>query len=143
MSQAKKENIVHIHYTGTLEDGTIFDSSKEREPLTFTLGGDMVIPGFDNMVMGMTVGETKTETIPAKDAYGEKRDDLILSVEKTQLPPDMKPTVGIKLQAPMQNGQVAVLIITDMTDTHVTLDGNHDLAGKDLTFEIELVKIGE
>ncbi|MBT3817629.1 MAG: peptidylprolyl isomerase [Candidatus Magasanikbacteria bacterium] len=143
MAIAKKGDVVHIHYTGTLEDESIFDSSEGRDPLKFTLDSGMVIPGFDIMVTGMKVGEKKKETIEAKNAYGEAREDLILSVEKTQLPPDMTPDVGMKLQAPMQNGHVAMLTITDMTDTHVTLDGNHDLAGKDLTFDIELVKIGE
>ncbi|MBU0661359.1 peptidylprolyl isomerase [Patescibacteria group bacterium] len=143
MSKAKKGQVVHIHYTGTLDDGTVFDSSREREPLKFTLGAGMVIPGFDIMVTDMTIGDTKKETIAAKDAYGDPREDLILSVEKEQLPPDMTPAVGMKLQAPMQNGHVAILTVTDVSDTHVTLDGNHELAGQDLTFDIELVDISE
>jgi len=141
MQKAIKGDKVRVHYTGTLDDGTVFDSSKNREPLEFTVGAGMVIPGFDNAVLELSVGESTKVHIEPKDAYGEKREDMIIHVPKTDLPPHIQAEVGVKLQAPMENGQVAVLTITEVTDTDITLDANHELAGKALNFEIELVEI--
>jgi len=143
MQNAKKGDTVRVHYTGTLDDGQQFDSSKNREPLEFTLGAGMVVPGFDAGVDGMKVGETKKIHIEAKDAYGEKRDDMMMEVEKTQLPDSIKPEVGMKLQAPMKNGQIAILTIIEVGEEKIKLDANHELAGKNLNFEIELVEIKE
>ena len=141
MSQAKSGDTVKIHYTGTLEDGTEFDSSAGREPLEFALGGGQVIPGFDSAVDGMAVGDSKTVTIPPGEAYGERHDQLVQAVPKTELPEDMKPEVGMQLQSQSPDGQVMNLMVTEVAEEKVTVDGNHPLAGQALTFAIELVEI--
>ena len=134
---AEKGNIVQVEYTGKLEDGTVFDTSVGREPLEFTVGAGQMIAGFDRAVSGMKVGQSKTVTIPATDAYGPRRDDLIMAIPRKQLPPDLTPAVGLKLQA----GGGSVVTITQVSDNTVTVDANHSLAGKDLVFEIKLVSI--
>lgn len=141
MSQAKSGDTVKIHYTGTLEDGTEFDSSAGREPLEFALGGGQVIPGFDSAVDGMAVGENKTVTIPAGEAYGDRHDQLVQEVPKSALPSEMEPSVGMQLQSQSPDGQVMNLVITEVADESVTVDANHPLAGQELTFAIELVEI--
>ncbi len=141
MSNAKSGDTVKIHYTGTLEDGSEFDSSKGREPLEFSLGGGQVIAGFDNAVDGMSVGESKTVTIPPGDAYGERNEQMIQEVPKTALPDDMKPEVGMQLQSQNPEGQVMNFVIAKVEEESITVDGNHPLAGKALTFAIELVEI--
>jgi len=141
MSQAKSGDTVKIHYTGTLEDGEEFDSSVGREPLEFALGSGQVIPGFDNAVDGMTVGESKTVTLPAAEAYGDRHDQLVQEVPRTALPEDMTPEVGMQLQSQNPDGQIMNLVVIEVGVESVTLDGNHPLAGKDLTFAIELVEI--
>ncbi len=140
--QAKAGDTVQVQYTGKLADGTVFDSSVGKDPLQFTLGSGQVIPGFDKAVTGMRVGENKTVTIPAADAYGERRDNLVGEVPMTRLPSGMTPQVGMQLQSTQKDGSTMVVTITKVTDnTSVTIDANHPLAGKDLTFELELVKI--
>lgn len=140
--QAKTGDTVQVQYTGKLADGTVFDSSVGKDPLQFKLGSGQVIPGFDKAVTGMRVGEKKTITILAADAYGERRDDLVGEVSLTQLPSDITPQVGMQLQTTQKDGSIMVVTITKVTDnTSVTIDANHPLAGKDLTFELELVKI--
>lgn len=141
MSQAKSGDTVKIHYTGTLEDGTEFDSSAGREPLEFAIGSGQVIPGFDNAVDGMTVGDNQTVTIPAGEAYGERHDQLVQEVPKTALPEDMKPEVGMQLQSQSPDGQIMNLLVTAVEVESITVDGNHPLAGQALTFAIELVEI--
>lgn len=141
MVQAKSGDTVKIHYTGKLDDGTIFDSSANREPLEFTLDSGQVIPGFDSAVMGMTPGETKTETIPMDQAYGPYRVEMVIEVNKQQLPPDLDPEVGQQLQIQQTNGQIIPVYVTEVNDSTVTLDANHPLAGQDLTFDIQLVEI--
>lgn len=141
VSNAKSGDTVKIHYTGTLADGTEFDSSADREPLQFAMGGGQVIPGFDNAVDGMSVGESKTVTIPAAEAYGERHDQLVQDVPKSALPEDMKPEIGMQLQSQSPDGQVMNLQVTAVADDAITVDGNHPLAGKELTFAIELVEI--
>ncbi len=141
MSQAKSGDTVKIHYTGTLDDGTEFDSSAGREPLEFAIGSGQVIPGFDSAVDGMTVGDSKTVTIPAGEAYGELHDQLVQEVPKTALPDDMKPEIGMQLQSQGPDGQVMNLQVTAVEVESITLDGNHPLAGQALTFAIELVEI--
>ena len=131
---------VKVHYTGKLDDGSVFDSSLKREPLEFKLGSGQVIPGFEEAVLSMQVGETKTVTIPADQAYGQKREDLILVIEKEKVPADLEPKVGDKLQMKQPNGAPVVVLITDMNEKTITLDANHALAGKDLTFELTLVE---
>ncbi len=141
MSQAKSGDTVKIHYTGTLDDGTEFDSSAGREPLEFALGGGQVIPGFDSAVDGMAVGDSKTVTIPPGEAYGECHDHLVQEVPKTALPQDMKPEVGMQVQSQSPEGQIMNLIVTEVAEKSITVDGNHALAGQALTFAIELVEI--
>jgi peptidylprolyl isomerase len=140
MAQANSGTTVRVHYTGKLDDGQVFDSSRQREPLEFTLGGGQVIPGFDQAVAGMEPGEAKTVTIPADEAYGGRSEELFLRVERDRLPPDLEPEVGQQLQM-NQGGQVAIVTVAEVADDAVTLDANHPLAGKDLTFELELVEI--
>jgi len=141
MARAKYGDTVKVHYTGRLDDGTVFDTSANGDPLQFTIGSGQIIPGFEQAVVGMNPGESKTVKIPAEDAYGQRREDLIIEVEKSQLPEGLKPEVGLQLQSRQPDGRIVVLTIADMTESHVTLDANHPLAGKDLTFEIQLVEI--
>ena len=140
-AQAKNGDIVEVHYTGTLEDDTVFDTSEGREPLEFTLGQGQMIPGFEQAVLGMKVGETKTVTIPADEAYGPHSDELIRVVNREDLPPDLDPYVGQQLQGYQPSGEIGVGTVTNVTDTTITVDFNHHLAGEDLTFEIELMSI--
>lgn len=140
--QAKKGDNVQVHYTGKLEDGSVFDSSVQREPLGFTVGGGQMIQGFDAAVNGMAVGDKKTVTIPAAEAYGERRDDMLIDVPRTQVPADIKPEIGMQLTLQGGNGQPMPVIVIHVDDEKITLDANHHLAGKDLIFDIELVKIG-
>jgi len=141
MPQAKDGDKVRIHYTGKLTDGTQFDSSTGRDPLEFVLGSGMVIPGFNDAIDGMEVGAKITAIIPAEKAYGPRQEDMVIQVEKTQFPPDMELTIGESFAIPQPDGRQAILVITQVTDSHVTLDANHHLAGKDLVFDIELVEI--
>lgn len=141
MSKAKNGDTVKVHYTGKLNDGSVFDSSENREPLEFQLGSGQLIPGFEKAVNGMTVGDSTTVTIPANEAYGDVNEELILSVEKDRLPADIQPEVGMQLQVQQPNGQPVPVVISDVTDSIVKLDANHPLAGKDLTFHIEVVEI--
>jgi peptidylprolyl isomerase len=141
MTQAKSGDTVRIHYTGTLDDGTQFDSSDGRDPLEFALGGGQVIPGFDSAVDGMAVGENKSVTIEPDQAYGERHEQLVQQVPKSVLPQDMEPAVGMQLQSQSPEGQVMNLVITEVADETITVDANHPLAGQALTFAIELVEI--
>lgn len=141
MTQAKSGDTVRIHYTGTLDDGTQFDSSAGRDPLEFALGGGQVIPGFDKAVDGMAVGDSKTVTIPPEDAYGERHDQLVQQVPKSALPDDMEPAVGMHLQSQSPDGQVMNLVVVEVEEETLTLDANHPLSGQALTFAIELVEI--
>jgi peptidylprolyl isomerase len=142
MPQAKHGDTVCVHYTGTLSDGTVFDSSADREPLCFTIGAGEVIPGFDAGVTGMAVGESKTITIPAVQAYGLHREELVVTFERAAFPDDLEPAVGQHLQLTMQDGSPIMVLVTAVSDDGVTLDANHFLAGKDLTFALSLQSIG-
>jgi peptidylprolyl isomerase len=142
MSQAKSGDTVRIHYTGKLSDGTRFDSSEGRDPLEFSLGSGQVIPGFDNAVDGMAIGDSKTVTIPPDQAYGPKHDQLVQDVPKSALPDDLTPEVGMRLQSRAPDGRTMHLVVTDVADDKITVDGNHPLAGEELTFDIKLVAIG-
>lgn len=140
MQSAKPGDTVHVHYSGRLNNGEEFDSSRGREPLRFTLGSGDVIAGFDDAVTGMTVGEEKQITIPAEQAYGEHRDELVLRVGRDQFPEDYTPNVGEQVQLDA-GGQSFVVTVTAIEDDRVTLDGNHPLAGQPLTFQLRLVDI--
>ena len=141
MAQAKKGDTVKVHYTGTLDDGTMFDTSAEREPLKFTIGEGQVIPGFDNALIDMVPGDVRITVIPAEEAYGEHSTELVTDVDRERFPADMELEIGQQLQVGLADGEQAVVMIVDLTDTSVTLDANHPLAGQQLTFEIELVEI--
>jgi len=141
MTQAKSGDTVRIHYTGTLNDGSTFDSSAGRDPLEFTLGSGQVIPGFDTGVTGMSVGEKKTINIPAENAYGEVDPDARQAVPREQIPADIPLEIGTMLQMQAPTGQVVQVAVVEVSETEVMLDANHPLAGKDLNFELELVEI--
>ena len=146
----KNGDTLRVHYTGTLSDGTVFDSSRERDPLEFTMGKGMLIqaetykalliPGFEAAVMGHEAGETVTVTIPPSQAYGESDPELVFTVDRAQVPDHIPLTVGVPLQLSNEQGQMDVTI-TEVTDEEITLDANHPLAGKELTFEIEIVSV--
>lgn len=140
MTQAQAGQQVRVHYTGKLDDGTIFDSSAGSDPLTFTLGGGEVIPGFDKGVMGLTVNESRTVKIPAAEAYGAHQPGMVVELPKTEIPAHLKLKPGQRLQIKTPNGVLAVTVTAE-TDTTITMDGNHPLAGKDLTFDLQLVEI--
>ena len=141
MSKAKDGDTVKVHYTGTLESGEVFDTSKEREPLEFKLGEGQLIPGFENAVIGMSEGESTQVDIPSDEAYGEAREDLVINVPKDQLPEDVEPQIGMQLQVNQPNGQPIPVRIIEVGETELTLDANHPLAGKDLSFDIELIEV--
>lgn len=141
MSIVKDGDTVKVHYTGTLQGGEVFDSSREREPLEFTLGQGQLIPGFEKAVIGMSVGDTTTAEIPSAEAYGDKNPEMEVQIQKDQLPEGMEPQVGMQLQLNQPNGQAIPVQVTNVEGEEVTIDANHPLAGKDLTFDIELVEI--
>lgn len=135
-------DLVRIHYTGTLDDGSVFDSSEGRDPLEFEVGSGMVIAGMDAGVLGMTVGQKKTLNIPSSEAYGPINPAARQEVPRDQLPAEIPAEVGTPIQVQTQDGQTMVVQISDVSDETITLDANHPLAGFDLTFEVELVAIG-
>lgn len=139
--QAENGQTVRVHYTGTLEDGSTFDSSRDRDPLEFTVGGGQVIGGFDSAVTGMAPGDTRTVTIPAADAYGPHREELVQELPRSAIPPQVDLTPGVRLAAKDQAGNEMVLTVVEVDDATAKLDANHPLAGEDLTFEIELVEV--
>lgn len=138
---AKKNDKVQVHYTGKLTTGEVFDSSEGREPLAFTVGGGQMIKGFDEAVNGMELNEKKTVTIPAEEAYGEKNEALIQEVPKSQLPDDMQPEVGQRLVATNDTGHQTQVSVIEVSEESITIDANHELAGRDLIFDITLVSI--
>lgn len=138
---AKKGDTVAVHYTGTLESGDVFDSSQGRDPLEFEVGGGQVIPGFDQAVTGLGVGETREVEIAPEQAYGEPREDLVVDVERDQFPEDADPAVGQQVQVQVAPGQNRVATIREIGDEAIKLDLNHPLAGKTLKFDVELVEI--
>lgn len=141
MSEAKNGDTVKVHYTGTLEDGTIFDSSEEREPLQFTLGQGQLIKGFEEAVIGMSVGETKAVRILSDGAYGSYREELLLKFNKTDFPANIEPQEGLVINLMSPDGRSMLATIIEISGNAITLDANHPLAGKDLTFNIDLIEI--
>ena len=141
MSEAKKDTVVKVHYTGKLDSGQVFDTSKDREPLEFKIGEGKLIPGFENGVIGMKLEESKTIKIPFSEAYGEKKVELMIEVNKQQLPENLTPEIGMELVSKSQDGQEQIVKIAEVKEKSIVVDANHPLAGEDLTFDIELVGI--
>jgi peptidylprolyl isomerase len=141
MIRADQSDAVTVHYTGTLEDGTVFDQSPEDRPLRFIIGKDEVIAGFNTAVIGMFQGESKTVVISCMDAYGEHHDALVETVERSLLPAEVKVAAGIQLEITREDDSILKVKVVKVTKKTVTLDANHPLAGKPLTFEIKLLKV--
>ena len=141
MTQAKDGDTVKIHYTGRLQDGSEFDSSSGHEPLQFSIGKGQVILGFEEAVTGMKVGEKKTVEIPCKKAYGEQDPSMVMVVDRQHVPAEINPEVGQRLEMGGPSGEIIVVNVIDVNDENITLDANPPLAGKDLTFDIELMEI--
>ena len=141
MASAKMSDTVVLHYTGSFTDGEIFDSSLDREPFEFTIGQGMVISGLEKGIVGMNEGELRTLNIPAEEAYGLRREDLLAVIGRSQMPANIDLKIGIVLQARAPDGGVTSVMVRDVNDENVTLDFNHPLAGKELIFEVNLIKI--
>jgi peptidylprolyl isomerase len=141
MAQAKNGDTVKVHYSGKLDDGTLFDTSAEREPLEFTIGEGKLIPDFEQAVVGMEPGESKNIQITSENAYGPHHEEMVMVVDRKDIPEGLDPQVNQKLQVQQQNGQSFVVTVTEVSEANVTLDGNHPLAGKDLSFDIQLMEI--
>lgn len=141
MTQVKEGDTVKIHYTGKLDDGTLFDTSADNDPLEFTVGEHEVIPGMEIAVVGMEPGDEKTITIASGDAYGAYHDEMVVVVERSEFPEDMTIEVDQQLSVVLEDEQSIIVTVTEMNDETVTLDANHPLAGEDLTFDIQLVEI--
>jgi peptidylprolyl isomerase len=141
MTQANSGDTVRITYTGKLTDGTVFDSSEGRDPLEFKIGENTIIPTLEASVVGMSVGDKATVDVTAENAYGPHQPDAVQTVERSMIPAEVDLTIGAQLQATAPDGQVLVLTVAEIEDTTVTLDGNHPLAGQDLSFDIELAEI--
>ena len=141
MAQAKTGDTVKVHYTGKLEDGTIFDTSADREPLQFTVGEGQLIPDFEQAVVGMNPGESKTVQIPSDRAYGPHLQEMVMVVDRNDFPADLEPKVDQRLQVSQSDGRTFAVTVTAVSESKVTLDGNHPLASKDLTFEVQLSEI--
>lgn len=143
MSQVKENNTVKVHYVGKLSDGQVFDTSEGKEPLEFTLGQGKLIAGFEKGLIDMELNEKKTIIISKEEAYGESREDLIQEVDKSQLPEDITPEVGMGLVSKSADGNEMNLLIVEVKEASIVIDGNHPLAGKELTFELEVIGIQE
>ncbi|MBT9384511.1 peptidylprolyl isomerase [Pseudooceanicola sp. CBS1P-1] len=141
MSTAKAGDTVRIHYTGTLTDGTTFDSSAGREPLEFTVGSGQIIPGLDKAIPGMAVGDTKKVEIPCLEAYGERDPNATQAVPRSAIPDTIPLELGLQLQMQTPDGRAIPVVVTEIGEEEVTLDANHMLAGKDLVFDVEMVEI--
>jgi len=141
MARAKVGDKVRVRYRGFFNDGTIFDISSEKRPLEITIGEAMVIPRFEEAIVGMSEGDTKGVSIPPEDAFGPHRKDLVLVVKQSDMPSHINPHLGMKIGISSYDGQTATVTVADITDETITLDGNHELAGKELNFKIELVEI--
>jgi FKBP-type peptidyl-prolyl cis-trans isomerase 2 len=136
---AKNGDRVRVHYTGRLEDGNVFDSSRDGEPLEFVVGAGEVIPGFDEAVRGLNVGDSRTVEIESDDAYGPRREGLVTQISREAAQFPVEPQVGMHFGLPLQDGSQIEVVVTEVTDAHITIDGNHPLAGQKLIFDVELV----
>ena len=140
MTQAKKGDKVKVHYTGKLEDGTVFSSSPQEEPLQFTIGENQILPGFEEAVIGMNPGESRTVQIAPENGYGPRLEELVVVIDRERLPNQMDPALGERLQIRQTDGRTIAVTVTDVSPSTVTLDANHPLAGRDLTFDISLLE---
>lgn len=143
MSEAKQGDTVVVHYRGILQDGTVFGDSNDKDPLEFKLGEGQVIPGFEEAVAGMNPGESTKIELPVDKAFGPRRDELVAQVNREDLPEHIDPQVGQSLEVKLPDGETLPVTVTEVGESEVTLDGNHPLAGKDLSFELTLVEIKE
>ena len=143
MNQVKENNTVKVNYTGKLADGQVFDSSEGKEPIEFTLGQGQLIPGFEKGLIDMKLNEKKTITVTKEEAYGDVNKDLIQEVKKTELPQDMTPEVGMGLVSKSPDGQEMNLMVVEVKEESIVIDGNHPLAGKELVFDLEVIEIKE
>lgn len=141
MAQAKSGDAVKVHYTGRLNDGRIFDTSVNEDALQLTIGENRLIPDFEGAIIGMNPGESKTIEVPADRAFGPYREEIVRTIDRSQFPTDLEPKVGQRLNATRTDGQTVTVTVTDVTESSVTLDANHPLAGEDLTFDVELIDI--
>ena len=141
MSQVKSGDRVKIHYSGSFDDGTVFDSSKGRAPLEFTIGAQEVIAGMEAAVIGMSPGESKQERIAPENAYGDYNPEMAVNVERKHIPKDMEPEIGHQVKITQDDGSTIVAQVIGVTHEHVTLDANHPMAGKELIFDIDLIEI--
>ena len=141
MAKAKNGDAVKVHYTGKLEDGTVFDSSESRDPLEFTVGEGKVIPGLEQAVVGMSPGDSKTENVPADQAFGPYREDLVVEIDLERIPKGVDPKVGERLRVEKTDGGITEVLVAGVTESKVTLDANHPLARNDLVLDIQLLEI--
>jgi len=141
MAQAEQGDTVKVHYTGRLDDGMVFDTSLDRDPLQFTIGEGRIILGFEQAVVGMSPGESKTAEILAEQAYGPHDEEMVLVVDRSQIPEHVKPEVNDELKIRRADGETFIVAVTHISESSLTLDANHPLAGKDLTFDIQLIEI--
>lgn len=141
MSQVKQGDTVQLHYTGRLQNGVVFDTSRSRHPLQFKVGTGQVIEGFEQAVLGMAVGQSKTTVVPIDQAYGPRREELVVTMQRNQLPEGLDPKVGQRLEFTQTDDKVVLATVMAETESTLTVDTNHPLAGNVLTFDIELINI--
>lgn len=141
--KAESGDTVRVHYTGTLGDGTVFDSSRDGDPLEFVLGDGQVIEGFEEALLGMSEGESREVELPPEQAYGERSDDLVISVDRSELPEDLDPEVGQTLAVDTGDEEEMAAWVAEVGEDAITVDLNHPLAGRTLNFEVELVALPE
>jgi len=141
MTEAKSGDTVKVHYTAKLDDGTVFQTSIGREPLELTIGEERIIPSFEQAIVGMNPGESKSVEVPAEKAFGPYREDLLRTIDRSQFPGDVEPEVGQRLNMSQSDGRTIVVTVADLSESSVTLDANHPLAGEDLSFNIQLLEI--
>jgi len=141
MSKVKQGDTVKIHYTAKMAGGNVFDTSRKRDPLEFKVGEGKVIKGIEEAVLGMNEGEKKTVTVPQEKAYGSHKSDMVIQIPRSRLPNDLEPSVGQLLEVHHPDGNSSVVTVTEVSDDSVTLDANHPLAGKELTFDIEIMEV--
>lgn len=140
MTQAKEGDTVKVHYTVKLGDGTVIGSTIDHQPLQFTIGDGQILPGFEQAVIGMNPGESKTIEVPADQAFGPHLDEMVVVIDRTQLPSDFNPKIGDQVQFRQMDGQILTVLVTDVSALNITIDANHPLAGKDLTFDIQFIE---